>query len=352
MTTEARPSSVVAESGEGAVVDYQAHWYPRSVVERLVARSIYPRVERDAHGGYVYWLDEGVSQPLMEKLTADIEEHIAHATDSGVDVLVIASATLSEVFDWPAREAADFLDALHVEYASAQRRYPDRLSCLAALPMQDAIIALEVLERAIGELGLRGVSLLTTIQDGHPLVTEGSLAVFSRIAELGVPLVLHPGFRSATRVGTQSLREESGLSWMYQTALTALRLVDGGVFDAVPDLVVVHPHLGGVLPYLAERISSLGGSRAEHRLEHYFRTNFYVDTAGGHPGALRLAIDTYGSERVVFGSDYPFYRMDAVRRWVETSLEPQAVQQLYANRVGGLRVPPLRRVRTAERADI
>ena len=115
--------------------------------------------------------------------------------------------------------------------------------------------------------------------------------------------------------------------------------LDEGVLDAVPDLVVVHPHLGGVLPYVAERISPLGGSKAQHPLEHYFKTRFYVDTAAGNPGALRLAVETYGIERVVFASDYPFYEMPAVRRWVEDALEPPAAHQIYANRVPGLRLP-------------
>jgi hypothetical protein len=62
------------------------HWYPRSAVEKLMRRSTYPKVERGANGDYVLWIDAGVSQPLMERLTVDVEEHLAHATESGVDV--------------------------------------------------------------------------------------------------------------------------------------------------------------------------------------------------------------------------------------------------------------------------
>lgn len=64
--------------------------------------------------------------------------------------------------------------------------------------------------------------------------------MFARIAELGVPLFLHPGLRSATRDRTHGFREEVGLTWMYQTARAALELVDSGMLDAIPDLVVVH----------------------------------------------------------------------------------------------------------------
>lgn len=321
------------------VVDYQVHWFPPSVVEQLVGRSTYPTAERGADGGYVLWLDEGISMPIMNRLAVDFDDHLAHAAARGVDVLVLGPCTLGEVLHLPAGEAAELLDRVHVEYAAAQRAHPDHVVALAALPMQDPSLALKVLDHAVGELDLRGVSLLTTIDDTRPLVTEDSLRVFARIAELGVPLVMHPGFRSATRFGTRTAREDAGLSWTYQTSLTALRLIDEGVLDAVPDLVVLHPHLGGTLPYVAERIGLLGGSKAKHRIEQYFKTNFYVDTAAGNPGALRLAIEAYGIDRVVFASDYPFYDMSSVRQQVEEAVGPHAAQQIYANRVPGLRLP-------------
>lgn len=92
---------------------------------------------------------------------------------------------------------------------------------------------------------------------------------------------------------------------MYQTAAAALELIDGGVFDAVPDLAVVHPHLGGVLPYVAGRISGLGGGKAQHPIEHYLKTRFYIDTAASTPAALTLAI--------LFATDHPFNPMPAMR---------------------------------------
>lgn len=337
MTTESESGNSLLASTT-PVVDYQVHWYPPSVVERLVGRTAYPRAERGPDGDYILWLDENRSQPLMSRLMADFDSHLAHAAASGVDVLVLGPATLAEVFHLPADEAAELLDRVHVEYARVQREHPDHVVALAALPMQDPALALKVLDHAIGELDLRGVSQQTTVDERRPLVTEDTIPVFARIAELGVPLVLHPGFRSATSIGTRDLREDAGLSWVYQTSLTALRLIDSGLLDTVPDLVVVHPHLGGVLPYIAERIELLGGSKAEHRIEHYLRTNFYVDTAAGNPGALRLAIETYGIDRVVFASDYPFYEQDATRRQVEGAVGVQAAQQIYANVVPGLRL--------------
>lgn len=113
----------------------------------------------------------------------DVEQHLAHTTSAGIDMLVVGPATLSEVTHLPGAEAAELLDRIHEHYAAAQRHHPDRVACLAALPIQTPEVALEVLDRAVGELGLTGVFLLTS-NDGHPLVNDGTLAVFARIAEL------------------------------------------------------------------------------------------------------------------------------------------------------------------------
>jgi predicted TIM-barrel fold metal-dependent hydrolase len=304
-------------------------------VESLIGRSDFPRAQQTASGGYELLLDEGCRQTAMDRLTVDLDAHLAQAAAAGVDVLVLGPATLGEVLHLPAPEAAVLLDRLHQEYAAAQRVHHGRLVCLAALPMQDPPTALRVLERAVGELGLRGVSLVAA-NEGRPLVTEETLEVFARIGELGVPLFLHPGFRSTTRAQTRGRRAENGLAWMYQTALAALELVDGGVLDAVPELVVVHPHLGGVLPYIAGRISGLSGGVALEPLEHYLKTRFYVDTAAATPQALGFAIEMYGLDRLVFASDHPFWRMGDLRGYVDDNLPDATAERIYANRIPGL----------------
>jgi aminocarboxymuconate-semialdehyde decarboxylase len=154
------------------VVDHQVHWYPPSAVEQLIGRSSYPKAERDADGNYVLLLDEGISQPLTDRLAVDLDEHLKHTAEAGVDVLVLGPATMGEVMHLPVLEAVDLLEHVHLEYADAQRAHPDHVVALAALPMQEPSVALKVLDHAIGDLGLRGVSLLTTVDEKRPLVTE------------------------------------------------------------------------------------------------------------------------------------------------------------------------------------
>jgi predicted TIM-barrel fold metal-dependent hydrolase len=205
--------------------------------------------------------------------------------------------------------------------------------------MQDPALAPKVLDHAIGGLDLCGVSLLTTVDEKRPLVTEVSLRVFARIAELGVPLVLHPGFPVC-----HPLRHPHHPRGR-RPVLDIPDLADGaaagrrGRARRRPGPRRRAPAFGGVLPYVAERIGSLPGSKARHRIEHCFETNFYVDTAARNPGPLQLAIEAYGIDRIIFATHYPFYDMSSVRQQVEDTVEPQASQRIYANRVPGLRLP-------------
>ncbi|SDT33674.1 amidohydrolase family protein [Microlunatus soli] len=324
---------LVPESG---IVDHQFHWYPRRYLDLLAGRRDYPRVEVVDGGARLLELDGDLTQPAVETLSADIDDHLSQAATAGIGQIVVGPATLGEILHLDPAEATELLSVLHQEYADAQARHPGRVAALAALPMQDAGAALKIMDQAIGELGLRGVSLLTA-NEGRPLVDEDVIAVYRQIAEHDVPIFLHPAGRAPLRAHARGFRQQVGLGWVYQTAAAALEIIDSGLLDLLPQLQFVHPHLGGVLPYVVGRVSPIPGSRAAQPIEHYLRHNFFVDTAAQTPAALSTAIATYGLDRIVFASDHPFIPMTQMRALIEDQLTGTETTAIYANRVGNLR---------------
>jgi predicted TIM-barrel fold metal-dependent hydrolase len=129
--------------------------------------------------------------------------------------------------------------------------------------------------------------------------------VWARCAELGWPLVLHPAFDCRPIKFTQ-WNLGGSLHAVTSSSMGAARLALSGTLDRVPDLDVIIPHLGGTLPYLAQRFVDMGKGDAEHDLLHYLQTRFYVDTCSYHAPGFRCAVDTCGAGRVVMGTDYPF----------------------------------------------
>jgi aminocarboxymuconate-semialdehyde decarboxylase len=90
-----------------------------------------------------------------------------------------------------------------------------------------------------------------------------------------------------------------------------LRLVYDGLFDRHPELKLVVSHAGSLLPVLLGRIEyegarlGAGGGLALPPAEAI--RLLYTDTICAWPPALRLALDVFGPERVLFGSDAPFW---------------------------------------------
>ncbi|MBI4171287.1 MAG: amidohydrolase family protein, partial [Actinobacteria bacterium] len=90
------------------------------------------------------------------------------------------------------------------------------------------------------------------------------------------------------------------------TSLAALRLALSGTLERIAGLEVIVPHLGGVIPYLAQRlVDQARGSRDRGILE-LMRERLFYDTCSFHEPALRCAIDTVGADRIMLGSDYPY----------------------------------------------
>jgi len=315
------------------IVDYQSHWYPPAVVEWFEDRVEPPRARRGSDGWQIQFAED-VVMPAPAIFT-DLTAQLMAMDAAGVDVAVVGPAVLGELAHLPAAEAVEIANLVNREYASARALYPERLVPLAVVPVTIPEAALEVIDHA-SRLGFSGVSIVAS-NDGVPIASEATLPVYRRLDELGMPVFLHPGLRSHTR-RYESRRGEQGMAWMYQTARAATTLVDSGTLDECPNLTIVHPHLGGVLPYILERVDARERS-AKRPMREYLSTRFYTDCVAQTPGALPLAIATYGLDRVLFGSDFPYQTTADARQYLAASAEPSQADAIYRNRLPGLRLP-------------
>jgi aminocarboxymuconate-semialdehyde decarboxylase len=204
-----------------------------------------------------------------------------------------------------AQEAAALAREANDGLVEAAGRYPGRFLVLASLPMPHVEEALAELERVAAEPLVRGIQVISQTTDWTPDDARFE-PTYRRIAELGLPAVLHPPLEP-----TPSIYDGWGLgssiATMISTTLGGLRLVFSGMLDRVPGLDLVIPHLGGTIPYLTRRIMDLNGrGDAEHDLLHYLRNRIFYDSCSYQPEALRCAVDTVGGDRIMLASDYPF----------------------------------------------
>ncbi len=192
--------------------------------------------------------------------------------------------------------------------AEASRSHPDRFVVLATLPMQDPEAAVSEVDRAVTQLGCRGIYLGTNVR-GKELTDPSFLPVFERIDALRVPIFLHP----LNVIGAQRLTSyylHNLLGNPFDTAVAAANIIFSGLLDRFPRLEVCLPHAGGALPYLIGRLNHGWKVRQECKAlkkppSSYLR-RFTYDTISHAPESLSYLIKLVGADRVMIGSDYCF----------------------------------------------
>ncbi|MGI9556376.1 MAG: amidohydrolase family protein [Solirubrobacterales bacterium] len=303
-------------------IDCQVHWYPPAFLEWCLDRASFPRCRREGEG-FAYELAPEVFFDFQNEMI-DLERLFQRMNRASVDVLVISTEPALDVTTWKIDEAKEGVRILNEAKALAQRENPGRLFGLASLPLQDPEAAIAELDHAVGRLGLPGVCVPSNI-GGEPIVSPELLPLYKRIEELQVPLFLHPT-RSIVADRLPDYGLEYAIGYMFDTSVAALNLVFSGTLDDCPELTVVHPHLGALLPYHAERIDiqyklPWSGNAGFPGLPSEYIKRFYTDTVSNSPAALRMAVDFYGADRILFATDYPWWEPEPGLDLVKFTLE-------------------------------
>lgn len=288
------------------VVDVHHHFLPRAVFDDLKAQA----------GGARRLVNDRISITLNEDLTS-VEAHLRTMDEGLVDAAIFTYSGVSIL-------GIDVCRQLNDGFAEIQRGNRPRLYGAVHVPLQDADACPRELERGVKELGLVAVGLPTSAFQVQ--LDDPSLApVWRKIAELDVPVILHPAL--LPQGASTDYGMERACSRPFDTTLAAVRIMYG-VFREFPTLKFVLPHLGGTSVFLRGRISmicepkvyegppeyrNLGKTLREqkkigwHDMFESLWSKFYYDTAGtgGWSPAVEMTVKVVGADRMLFGSDYP-----------------------------------------------
>ena len=229
-------------------------------------------------------------------------------------------------------------------------QYPDRFPAFAAaVCLTDIDGSIREAQRAIKELGARGVQIFTHIA-GEPLDQMKFEPFFAALAEFDLPVWLHPLRTSAMPDYPAENKSRFEMwwcfGWPYDTSVAMLRLVFFGLFDRIPRLKIITHHLGGMIPYYDGRVGAgmkvLGQRTSDEDYSHIlpglkrphtdYLYGFYADTAmfGGGAHALRCGLEFFGPEHVLFATDTPFGPISPTIEAIQTlALSPADSQKIF-----------------------
>ena len=300
-------------------VDCQSHVFPAAYAELFTRNT---GSVRATGGDGAYHLDYGGLQQFHLKLADYAPERKLRDMDAaGVDISVLSvnipgpECLNAELMLEGARICNEYIAGLCAQH-------PQRFVGIANLPLQDVAASIEVLDDALDRLHLRGVMMPSHVC-GQPLDAPQFEPLYAHMAARGVPLVLHPTVPSwGAAIQDHSMIPMFG--FMVDTSIAMLRLILGGVLERHPQLQVVHPHAGGVLPYVMGRVEEQtevkkrGNQHITRPPSAYYR-QVYLDLVSPSPPALRYAYEFAGADQLLFASDHP---------WVSVALFMELVQAM------------------------
>lgn len=262
--------------------------------------------------------------PAMQKMApvlADITgERLTSMNANGISVQVLSVDSFGANMLSP-ETAPAFAFRYNNLIAEKISAYPDRFSAFANLPMTAPLAAADELGRAVNDLGFRGAMIRGLTEDlflDHPKFAP----ILERAEKLQVPIYLHPGLPPkgvadsyySNLAGKPGLVESLacyGWGWHAETALHVLRLLAAGVFDRYPKLKFIIGHMGEMLPMMMVRSDKAlkpgNGGANQRSLIETFHEQLYITTSGFFTlPPLRIALDTFGIDNIMFSVDYPF----------------------------------------------
>ena len=318
------------------VVDIHTHIYPPTYLSLLSSRTTVP---------YLLDLPDNSLPPRLIILPSDDDASIPpesrgrpiDASYSSIDEKVrfmdihnIHSSVISLANPWldflAPNESASWARTVNDELeAICSQNKQNRLYAFATLPLSSSPEMIAAETTRLQQLPhIKGIILGTTAL-GSGLDDPVLNSIWSALEQTKTLIFLHPHYGLPNKVYGPRAAEYGhvlplALGFPLETTIAFTRMYLSGVFDRFPALRVLIAHAGGTMPYLAGRIESCvqherhfkpekeDGRRGPRRdLKTVLRENVWLDAVVYQEASVKAAIELVGKEKVMFGTDHPFF---------------------------------------------
>jgi aminocarboxymuconate-semialdehyde decarboxylase len=169
--------------------------------------------------------------------------------------------------------------------------------------------------------------------DGKPLTDEQFAPVWKAIDEAKLPVLVHP--TAPPGVSAMNMSEfqlTASIGFTFDTSLAVSRMIFDGFFDRYPSLKIIASHGGGALPFLIGRLDQCFDNIPACRVKVRERPSLYArriwaDSVVFTDDALAMAVRVFGSDRVLYGSDYPHTIGDPIGCLARVDRLPDGVRE-------------------------
>jgi len=332
-TTAATVGLAAAARGQTAParkLDIHTHHYTQGFFQKIRESGGHFSFTNDPNGRPIITYDGARFFGIQPPMT-DVSKRLEDMDRVGIDVAVVSLST-PNVFFTDARGQPDVAKMMNDAYADLIAKHPARFKAFASIPMDAPDAALAELHRAVGDLKLNGVILLSNIR-GAALTDPRYRPFFEEADRMRLCIFLHPMIPANSEPFKEYVLGPI-VGFPFDTTLAVARMCFDGMFKDFPGIRWIIGHAGGAVPFLMERMDSGYRDFAETKvkidqLPSVYLKRLYYDTVTFNPYNLHLLRDEVGADHMLMGSDYPHLlgSIDKAVSTIEALAIPQAEKQ-------------------------
>jgi predicted TIM-barrel fold metal-dependent hydrolase len=270
-------------------IDVHAHYYPTAYLD--VIDQLGTANTALARGG-----------PAGDR-RGDLDGRFAEMDAAGVGLQILSVSTVLP-YASDERAAVAAARSANDQYSDVVGKYPERFRAFGTLPLPHVDMSVNEIGRCLDELGMVGFTLGTSIL-GRSLADPTFEPVFGELSRRQAVLFVHPAGVGAC----SSLIPPTGIGPPIEDTMAVWHLIESGLVLRYPGIKIVVSHAGGAIPLLLDRLDRHHESFSTYLTEPPSTTArrlWYDTVTHGSVAALRCALDVFGADRMLLGTDFPY----------------------------------------------
>jgi aminocarboxymuconate-semialdehyde decarboxylase len=302
--------------GGSMLVDAHAHLFTAGMLNRHEFWGPFMKIKGLTVGHFSLGTKQKAKATTDSEAEANLLARMTHAArlklmdERGVDKLVLSTPAHAFMY-WAGEFGTEYARICNDELAAFCKLMPERFDFWAHANLADPAGAVKEIDRAIRELGAKGVCVGGTNFNGIQTYDEKLFPVWEKLAELDAPIMVH-GFNQSIYLGERhhedAFETTSILGDCFDETLFLWYLVCGGALDAFPTLKAYITHAGGMAVFQLGRLAELNANMApdarNKRPFIEYMQNFYFDLDLHHPSLRRAVVDVVGIDQLVYGTNF------------------------------------------------
>lgn len=320
------------------IIDVQSHFLPEKWINEVSKRTDYPTLEKISDDR---WLIHGSRYDKLpyhtKKSGIDIKSKLHDMDEAGIEMTILTLSPPGPDIISDPKEADRLARISNDGIAEIVSCYPERFRGVANLGYGSMEDSIRELKRSIDELGFVGLQVYPYARGDMGIEDDSFRPVFKILEEKGLPLILHPG--SPINKDYACYQMGPLLGYWFDDAMAMMKLIFSGLFEELPNLKVVCPHVWSLLPFLIDRVDiqvsrfpEFFAGKIKKAPSEYLK-NVYTDCNNFSTDTLKFAVNKMGGvENMMFGSDSPFVEAKFIAKLIlDLGLSDENIKKIFYN---------------------